>query len=80
MSNIDTDDRIAPKGKIYVCHACGKTSVDQYGYSKEYPETSWGWDVSCVLNSELYDRDQLEYDESGRVCKINPKEEDAKKG
>lgn len=68
MSN--TKDHIAPDGKIYVCSVCRKTSVDRYGYSKKYPETSWGWDVSCVLNSRLYDKSQLKYDKNGIICKI----------
>lgn len=70
------NDHIAPEGYIYVCHACGKTSVDQYGYSKEYPETSWGWDVSCTLNSALYKRSQLVYDKDGVLKDIKKDEED----
>jgi len=66
-----SEERIAPDGSIYVCHACGKTSRDQYGYSKEYPETSLGWDVSCVMNSHLYKIDRLEFADD-IVIKILP--------
>lgn len=37
---------IAPEGTIYVCGACGKTSMDIYG-------VAGGWDESCALNSVL---------------------------
>lgn len=55
-------DNIAPPGKLWVCHACGKTARDQYG-------EEGGWDESCVLNSALYDESQLVY-EGRRVVEI----------
>lgn len=70
-------DQIAPEGFIYVCHACGKTSKDRYGYNKKYPgETSYGWDASCYMYSKMYKKSQLEYDEFKKVSKIN-EEKDA---
>lgn len=51
-----SDERFAPEGKIWVCHACGKTSKDQYGMEGEH---SRGWDESCMLNSGLYEISQL---------------------
>lgn len=75
MSN---DGRIAPEGCIWVCHACGKMSKDQFGYSEEYPESSLGWDASCVLNSKCYKIKDLKVEMGlhsktmfeGRVTKI----------
>jgi len=39
----------APKGAIFVCGACGKTSSNLYG------DGSRGWDASCMLNAVLCD-------------------------
>jgi transposase-like protein len=57
-------DRIAPAGKLWVCHACGKTSRDRYGdpYSR--------WDASCALNSGLHDETTLVRNEYDRVIRI----------
>lgn len=55
-------DNIAPEGKSWVCLACGKVSKDKYGGATASP----GWDVSCMLNSDLFDEDQLVYDETGK--------------
>jgi hypothetical protein len=41
------ENPIAPKGKIWLCTACGKTSPHRYGTSGS------GWDEACMLNSEL---------------------------
>jgi len=37
---------IAPPGRIWVCGACGKTTLDKYGGDR-------GWDESCMLNAVL---------------------------
>jgi hypothetical protein len=39
----------APKGKVWICAACGKRSKDRYGNQK----IDQGWDESCILNSVL---------------------------
>lgn len=44
------EDRRAPEGKIWQCHACGKKAVDKYGI---IGYRSQGWDESCMLNSSL---------------------------
>lgn len=54
------DDPIAPEGKLWVCHACGKTAKDRYG-------EEGGWDESCMLNSGLYDVAKLIFHNSGRL-------------
>ncbi len=37
--------------KVFVCCACGKRSLDRYGYKK----INHGWDESCALNCvEVY--------------------------
>lgn len=60
--------RIAPKGKIWVCMACGKFQLtDRYGAE----DGSSGWDESCMLNSELFDVDSIVWnDDSSRVVQI----------
>lgn len=45
--------RIAPKGAIWICAACGKTADDRYGIEGEH---SYGWDESCMLNAVLVDK------------------------
>ncbi len=50
-----TGNEIAPKGKVFVCFACGKRSIDKYGDRA----IDKGWDVSCMLNSGLYNESQL---------------------
>lgn len=59
------EEKIAPEGKVYVCLACGKTSKDKYGDI----EASYGWDISCILNSKMFDKSWLEY-KDGKVVKI----------
>lgn len=49
-------NRLAPKGKVYMCLACGKESVDLYGDIK----ADDGFDESCMLNCALVE------DTSGR--------------
>jgi len=67
---LNKESRIAPKGKAWVCLACGKTSKDCYG-TKFPKETSRGWDESCVLNAQLFDKDKLVFDiDSGRVTQV----------
>ena len=51
-----SDDRIAPKGKIWRCAACGKYAVDRYGIEGY---RSGGWDESCMLNAVLIDANNL---------------------
>lgn len=58
--------KIAPKGKIWVCLACGKTSKNKYG--DEFSQS--GWDASCFLNSVLCDEDKLVFGKDGRVKRI----------
>ena len=59
----DMPHPIAPKGAIWVCGACGKTSPDRYGNR----ESTRGWDVSCAMNSSLFYIDSLVRGEDGRV-------------
>jgi len=55
-----TDERYAPEGKMWVCHACGKFSKDRYGDGES------SWDESCMLNSVLHDTNTLQYSNDGR--------------
>lgn len=53
-------NKLAPKGKVWVCCACGKTSMWRYGFSDErgrvvHGGCTSGWDESCVLNCNLFD-------------------------
>jgi len=68
MVEMKRKEWIAPKGKIWVCCACGKTTK----YKPEATDDdNYGWDVSCFLNSELFDVDKLERDpKTKRVVKI----------
>lgn len=61
------DDRIAPDGKLWVCTACGKTAKNRHGP----PNADQGWDESCVLNSHLFNKDELIFNEQGRVVAIS---------
>jgi hypothetical protein len=45
----------APDGHVWVCHACGKRSKDKFGLLA----MSYGWDESCMMNSELYKEEDL---------------------
>ena len=65
----DIQERIAPPGQIWVCHACGKTSEDSYGIEGKH---SYGWDESCSLNCALHPIDKLVRDDYGRVTEIKP--------
>ena len=42
---------------LFVCCVCGKQSKDKYG---EKP-ISYGWDESCMLNSQEFDVSKLVY-------------------
>lgn len=44
--------RIAPKGTVWMCAACGKTAEDRYGLEGA---RSPGWEESCMLNAILVD-------------------------
>lgn len=48
-------DVIAPDGKVWVCLACGKFTKDKFGNDR-------GWDASCVLNSNLFNINDLVID------------------
>lgn len=56
---------VAPEGMVFVCLACGKRSRDKYGFDP----INRGWDVSCMINSELVDERNLVL-EGGRVVQI----------
>lgn len=58
-----SDDRAGP-GEIFVCGACGKTSLTRYGF-----EARNGWDASCMANAVLCRGDSLVKNEHGRVVK-----------
>ena len=52
-----TEERYAPEGMAWVCTACGKISpYDRYGDK----DTQHGWDVSCVMNSTLMKKGDVE--------------------
>jgi hypothetical protein len=61
-------NEVAPEGQVFVCMACGKMSRDKYGDQ----QISRGWDVSCMLNSALFDETELVI-ENNRVTKIERK-------
>lgn len=53
---------------IWVCRECGKTSLDRNGERG----ASYGWDVSCMLNSFEAYRNSIERDDQGQIirCEI----------
>ena len=57
---------IAKKGHIFVCMACGKSSLEMYGG----PTASPGWDESCMLNCLQFRKDLLIRGNNGRVVEI----------
>lgn len=63
-----------PGTKVWVCLACGKMSNDQNGNDP----ISYGWDASCVLNSQQFDKDHLVI-KDGRVIRVINPYEDTKK-
>ena len=56
-------NHIAPEGQIYVCMACGKRSLDEYGYRA----LDRMWDASCMLNAMLCYDDETLILKNGRV-------------
>lgn len=68
---------LAPKGQIWVCGACGKTSRTRSGDTMRSDgqvvpdggKVSQGWDASCFLNAVLC---QEEKDERGYWVAVNP--------
>ena len=52
--NTNTHDEKASKGKIWLCLVCGKTSPTKYGFDTK------GWDVSCMINAKLVNKNELE--------------------
>lgn len=62
-------NEVAPKGKLFICTACGKRSMDKYGEK----EIDYGWDISCVLNSMLVDESLLIIGEDGTVTGLREK-------
>ena len=61
MTTDSRERRIAPKGAIWVCAACGKTSVDRYGD----PDSLW--DEICMLNAVLC-HEQKKFNKEGVYC------------
>ncbi len=59
-------DKRAPEGKLWVCMACGKTSIDKYGGRG----SMHGWDVSCAMNCVLFKKELIIYGSDGRVTQI----------
>lgn len=62
----ETGNKVAPKGYVFVCLACGKRSRDRYGDKA----INHGWDVSCVLNCDMFKEESLVLNEHGRVTEI----------
>ncbi len=60
-------NEIAPYDCLFVCLACGKTSEDKYGMEGRHDS---GWDESCMLNCELFGKEELVYGPGTRVAKI----------
>jgi hypothetical protein len=66
MSTTETiaADRLARKGTIWVCAACGKTHTDRYGIEGE---GSREWDESCALHAVLCHAEKAP-DENGNLA------------
>jgi len=63
---MSTGNKIAPKGQVWVCTACGKRSQDLYGFQP----INRGWDVSCTLNAVLCFTDKILLNRFDRVDRI----------
>lgn len=63
---MSSGNEVAPEGQVWVCGACGKRSKDKYGQQA----ITFGWDVSCMLNSFLAQEDSLVFNEDGRVKQV----------
>lgn len=61
----------APRGCLYVCGACGKTSPTRYGIDASGRNVAMsGWDSSCVTHAVLIRQSDIEErSPSGRVVK-----------
>lgn len=56
MTDEEKARRWAPDDAIWVCGACGKTALDQYGIEGAH---SWGWDESCAMHAVLCRRGDI---------------------
>lgn len=67
-------NEMAEPGELFVCLACGKTSVWSYGFDDKNRDVngelcryaSPGWDESCMLNCKRVKLDQLVYTDASR--------------
>ena len=74
---IQINEYVAPTGYVWVCSACGKTSMERTG---EHSDASHGWDVSCFLNAVLVGDNDFVIGANGRVCQIDAIAHDPREG
>lgn len=68
QSQVTDGVTVAPEGQIYVCGACGKTSMTRYGFdSDEKRVADRGWDTSCATWATLCFKDSIERSPEGRI-------------
>ncbi len=54
MTDLEPGTTPAPKGQVYVCGACGKTSPTRYGFDADEKRVApGGWDESCMMHAVL---------------------------
>src|SRR5512133_3022180 len=56
-------NKVAGRGKVYVCGVCGKRSKDRYGMQA----ISRGWEESCMSHCFLAYEKSLKFDDNGVV-------------
>lgn len=61
------EDYVAPDGYVWVCAACGKTSMERTG---NHSNADYGWDASCFLNAVLVKQEDCVRGEDGRVSEV----------
>ena len=67
-------NELAPRGSVWVCCACGKMSKDHYGDKA----INYGWDVSCIMNSQIFKKKLLVIGDDGRVKEVRSETETSK--
>lgn len=61
---------VAPKGQVFVCIACRRSSKWRHIITFPESEQGWGIDCNCPSNAVLLPKNRLVYDVQGRVKEL----------